>query len=127
MSFKTILILFFIIPASLSYSQYDPDYNDEDEDLSQLAFKDRLYTGGNVWAQFGSITNLEIAPILGYKITKEYSVGVGAKYNYYRVNTANSTPWSTSIYGGSVFTRYLFFDRIVAHAEFEALNGKKVD
>ena len=78
MSFKSLLLLLFIIPVSISYSQYDPDYNSEDEDdLSELDFKDRLYTGGNVWAQLGSITSVEIAPILGYRISKEYSIGVG--------------------------------------------------
>ena len=123
MSLKSLLLLLFIIPVSISYSQYDPDYNSEDEDdLSELDFKDRLYTGGNVWAQLGSITSVEIAPILGYRISKEYSIGVGAKYNYYRVNNRLGSAVSTSIYGGSVFTRYVFLDQFVAHAEFETLN-----
>jgi hypothetical protein len=123
MNFKTLLLSLFIIPVSISYSQYDPDYNSEDEeDLSELDFKDRLYTGGNFWAQFGSVTNVEIAPLLGYRVTNEYSVGVGAKYNFYRVNQQNGGAFSTSIYGGSLFTRYVFLDKFVAHAEFEALN-----
>lgn len=123
MSLKFLLLLLFVIPSSVSYSQYDPDYNSEDEeDISELDFKDRLYTGGNVWAQFGSITNVEIAPILGYRITKEYSVGVGAKYNFYSIRPQSGPAFSTSIYGGSIFTRYVFFKKIVAHAEFEALN-----
>lgn len=123
MSFKTLLVALFLIPASVSFSQYDPDYNsDDEEDLSELSFKDRLYTGGNAWAQLGNYTSVELAPILGYRITKEYSAGVGVKYNYYRFRPQIGTPISTSIYGGSLFTRYLFFDKIVAHAEIEALS-----
>jgi len=49
-------------------------------------------------------------------------VGVGAKYNFYSVNQSNGTRFSTSVYGGSLFTRYVFLDKFVAHAEFEALN-----
>ena len=120
MNFKNILFFLFVLCSSITFSQYDPDYNmDDDEDLSQLAFKDRLYTGGNFWANFGTITNVELSPMLGYRVTKDYSVGVGAKYNFYR---DNRIPFSTSIYGGSAFTRYSFFDKLVAHAEFEMLN-----
>jgi len=43
MSFKNILVALFLFSASVSYSQYDPDYNASDEeDLSQLAFKDMV-------------------------------------------------------------------------------------
>lgn len=115
------LILLSSMLCIQSYSQYDPDYNSNDEeDLSQLSFKDRLYTGGNFWASFGTFTNLEISPLLGYRVTKDYSVGMGLKYNYFKRNLA--PVFSTSIYGGSAFTRYSFFDRLVAHAEFELLS-----
>ena len=123
MSFKICTLTFLLLVASLSsFSQYDPDYGDEEnEDLSGLPFKERLYTGGNFWANFGTFTNVEISPLLGYRITSDYSVGVGLKYNYF--SDRRFTPALTSsIYGGSVFTRYRFFDKLVAHAEFELLN-----
>lgn len=47
MSLKSLLLLLFIIPVSISYSQYDPDYNSEDEDdLSELDFKDSCILEG---------------------------------------------------------------------------------
>lgn len=123
MRLKFLFLVMLILPVCVSYSQYDPDYNsDDEEELSELDFKDRLYTGGNFWGQLGTITNIEIAPIVGYRITEEYSVGVGAKYNYYRINPLNGPAVSTSIYGGSVFTRYILLEQFVAHAEFETLN-----
>lgn len=123
MRLKIIFLVLFFIPASISFSQYDPDYNsDDEEELSDLDFVDRLYTGGNFWGQLGTTTSLEIAPILGYRITEEYSVGVGIKYNYYRINYRTGPALSTSIYGGSIFTRYILLDQFIAHAEIETLN-----
>lgn len=123
MKLKKLLFVPFLLAFSVSYSQYDPDYNsDDEEDLNELSFKDRLYTGGNFWAQFGTTTSLEISPILGYRVTNEYSVGAGIKYNYFRFRPRVGSPLSTSIYGGSVFTRYILLERFVAHAELEALS-----
>ncbi len=105
-----------------SLSQYDPDYGDDDsQDLSALHFKERLYTGGNFWANFGTFTNVEISPMLGYRLTNSYSVGIGAKYNYFSDRRFNPA-FTSSIYGGSVFTRYKFFRNFIAHAELEMLN-----
>lgn len=123
MSIKTLLFGLLFLTVEISYSQYDPDYNSEDsEELSDLDFKDRLYTGGNFWGQIGTYTSLEIAPILGYRLTEEFSAGVGMKYNYYRYNPQFSPAISTSIYGGSVFARYILLEQFIAHAEIETLN-----
>ena len=121
MKFKQLIFVLLLIVSSLSFSQYDPDYSEgQDYDVSLLSFKDRLYTGGNFWASFGQTSTVEISPMLGYRITKNYSAGVGLKYNWFRVNTV--PVFSTSIYGGSLFNRYVFFDKIITHAELEVLN-----
>ena len=121
MKLKQLTFLLFIITSITSFSQYDPDYNTNDDDnVQNLEFKDRLYTGGNFWASFGTFTNVEVSPLLGYRITNNYSVGIGAKYNYY--SDRRPPAFSTSMYGGSIFTRYSFFKSFVAHAEFEMLN-----
>ncbi len=121
MKLKQLLFALFVLVYSTNYAQYDPDYNDGDDDnVQNLAFKDRLYTGGNFWANFGTFTNVEISPLLGYRVTNEYSVGIGAKYNYFK--DRRPPAFSTSMYGGSVFNRYIFLRNFVAHAEFEMLN-----
>lgn len=123
MTFKFFTTSALLLVFSLSsLSQYDPDYGDDDsEDLSGLPFKERLYTGGNFWANFGTFTNVEISPMLGYRLTNSYSVGIGAKYNYFSDRRFNPA-FTSSIYGGSVFTRYKFFRNFIAHAELEMLN-----
>ncbi len=78
---------------------------------------DRIYFGGNVGAYFGSTTLLELSPLVGYKINKDLSAGVGITYIYMNENSNSS-----SIYGGRVFGRYQFFDNIFAYAEYEVLD-----
>lgn len=86
-------------------------------------FKDKLFFGGNLAAQFGSYTLVGIAPLAGYKITERWSVGVQPSYTYYNVNMPPYR-FSDHIYGGSVLTRYFFYRGLFAHTEFETLNGK---
>ena len=69
---------------------------------------------------FGTFTYIDIAPIVGYNVTEDFSVGLGGKYVYIGYNSTPRT--STSIYGGSLFSRYLFLENFLAHAEFQALS-----
>jgi len=90
-----------------------------------LSFKERLFTGGNFGLQFGTITNIEISPILGYRVTENFVFGIGATYICYS-NSIYTPKYSTDIYGGRLFSRYYFFEKIFAHAELETLNYEAV-
>ena len=65
----------------------------------------RFFTGGNLGLQFGSTTAIDVAPILGYRVTEAFSVGIGATYIYLHINN-NYYNYTNDIYGGSVFARY---------------------
>ncbi|MBC7696494.1 MAG: hypothetical protein H7141_13735 [Burkholderiales bacterium] len=84
-------------------------------------FKERLYVGGNVGAWFGSSTFINISPLVGCKITKEFSLGVTGTYNYYSQTYGNQKFVST-VYGGGAFGRYLFFENFFAQAGLERLS-----
>ena len=88
-------------------------------------FQDRLFTGGGLGLQFGTVTFIEISPILGYMLTDNIAVGVGVTYNYYEDKRFDPV-FSTNIFGGSAFARYYFLDsfleKIFLHAEYEILN-----
>ena len=84
-------------------------------------FTNRLFTGGSIGLQFGTQTMIEASPILGYKINKNFAAGIGVTYQYYRLNYYGNI-LKTSIYGGSVFTRYYFLENFFLHGEYEALN-----
>ncbi len=92
--------------------------------LSAQEKKNRFYYGGNLGAQFGTFTYFDISPLVGYKLTDRVSVGVGATYIYY---SEKRIDFSTSIYGGRVFNRFLITDNIFTHIEYEVLSREIID
>ncbi len=99
----------------------------------KLSLKDRIFFGGNIGLQIGTITQIEIAPLVGYRITPRLSAGLGIKYEYYKENTYFAN-FETHIYGGRLFSNYLFIKDlnnviplgfnggIFVQGEYEALN-----
>lgn len=86
-------------------------------------FTDRLFTGGDIGMQFGSQTYVQIAPLLGYRATPDFSLGITAKYIYYNINDNYSNyHYETNTYGGGLFMRYNVMEAVFLHAEYEALS-----
>jgi hypothetical protein len=97
----------------------------------------RLFFGGNGFLQFGTYTDIEVSPLVGYWVTPRFAPGIGAKYEFLSQNTTGTT-LSTNVYGGSVFASYLIikdlnkmFEKlrsnigIMAHMEYELLSLDK--
>ncbi len=86
-------------------------------------FVDHLYFGGSLGLQFGSQTYIELAPIVGYKITDRLSAGLGLKYIYYKFKDSYaSNSYTSNIYGGGPFARFILLEGLFLHAEYEILN-----
>ena len=66
---------------------------------------------------FGDYTRISITPLLGYKVTPRLHIGGKVSYEYITDNRY-AEEFTSSNYGGSVFTRLLLSKRIYAHAEF---------
>jgi hypothetical protein len=90
----------------------------------------RMVFGGGLGLTFGTITNIYVAPSVGYRITDNFAAGITVGYNYYRdkeafytynINTNQSMyrPLSQSVYSGSVWGRYMIIPNIIVQAEFE--------
>ncbi len=86
---------------------------------------DKFYFGGGFGLSIGTgYTSISASPLVGYKITDEFSAGVQTTYQY----VSNSDlDLSFSNYGGGPFTRYVFDDRYIAHAEYEILSFEYTD
>jgi hypothetical protein len=86
-------------------------------------FKSKLFFGGGLGLQFGSVTLIEISPLIGYKATPKFSVGISPTYKYYKYKDyySNNSSSSTNVFGGSVFARYDLFQNVFAHVEYETL------
>jgi len=86
---------------------------------TETRLSDKLFLGGSFGLQFGTETQIALYPQVGYKITPKLIVGLGATYKYYN-NSAYE--YSTSIYGGSAFSRFIVLPEFFLHAELEYMS-----
>jgi hypothetical protein len=120
-SLKKSLIFILLCCATVSiFGQSASNDNKKD-------FWDRIYIGGDVSLNFGTITIIGATPIVGYNITDRWSAGIGATYLYFAQNIQGYGRYSTSIYGGNVFSRFLITDQIFAQSEYHVLNLEAYD
>ncbi len=123
--FRSLLAVSLLFPMTTSAQDYRDSTATEKEKVPDTPrpWKDRIWFGGGLGLSFGSVTNIAIEPMVGYKITKngKLSVGVGISYQYFRDN--RYTPaFETSVYGGRLFTRYRIIEQLFAHAEYNQLS-----
>ncbi|TNF44384.1 MAG: hypothetical protein EP311_01250, partial [Cytophagales bacterium] len=64
------------------------------------SLKDRMFFGGNLGLQFGTVTFIDISPLAGVMITPRLSAGAGITYQYYDDNRFQGANGSS--YGGRV-------------------------
>ena len=72
---------------------------------------DDFYAGGNFGLQFGTITLIDVSPLIGYKITDRYSMGIGGTYTYYRDKRFNPA-YTSNVYGGRLFAKFIIWENI---------------
>ena len=82
---------------------------------------DRLWFGGGIGFGFGTVSYVEVAPIVGFSVTKKLSVGGGITYRY-RDDDRYADSVSTNDYGASVFVRYKILPTLFAQVEYEYLS-----
>jgi len=90
-------------------------------------FKHRLWYGaggslGFTGNNFQSTLNIGFAPMVGYKITENFSVGPRVSLNYYRVrsNVGSSIQKDNyAFYTLGAFSRYKVLNTFFAHVEYE--------
>lgn len=126
-----VILLLSLITLNLAAQEDEDDYAPAPEAQQKKKDKppawklNRWYTGGNVGVAFGNnYTYLQLAPLIGYKLTEKYSVGAGINLSYY-YNSVYAQ--SLMIYGGRVFNRYIVTDNLFLHGEFLELNFPTYD
>ncbi|MFY0653661.1 MAG: hypothetical protein JXQ96_16575 [Cyclobacteriaceae bacterium] len=110
---KKLLIIAVVtfLSVSVSHAQTQNEIGDRSD------WQDRIFTGGNVGFQFGTITNINLSPTLGYRITNAFSAGVGVSYVYQKFASISRTH-----YGGNVFARYNITQQFFAMTQYESLS-----
>ncbi len=94
------------------------------------------FFGGSFGFSAGSVTAVDLAPIVGYRLTPRFSVGGGINYQYYKDNRENYgiSTFETQIYGVNTFVSYALINNldetigimglggITLHAEYDGLS-----
>jgi hypothetical protein len=92
------------------------------EEEEERTFKDRMFWGGSFGLQFGTYTNISLLPVVGYKATETFWVGIGGVYHFQRYQKMNFNN-----YGGRVFAQQQVLDNFLIHAEYEHLSVEYPD
>lgn len=86
---STVILLLIFISASLS-AQIGGD--------GAPAARERLFFGGNFGLQFGSVTDIELSPVVGFWVLPRIAVAAGPDYRFYSFYKNR-----THIYGGKSY------------------------
>lgn len=80
----------------------------------------KWYYGGEVGFAFSSnYFSIGVDPLVGYKVTPQFSLGAKIGYTYISDDRYEPLPaLNSSNYGGSIFSRYRIIPQLYAHAEF---------
>lgn len=94
---------------------------EKDEEIPSTLL-DRLYFGGWFNIQFGNVTVIGLSPVVGYRLTPQYMLGVGLTYEYYKDRRFTN---GVDVLGYQLFSRYYFTPGIFVHGEYNAISYKK--
>jgi hypothetical protein len=99
--------------------------------IDKPLLKDRLIYGGSFSFQFGTITNIEVSPILGIWLLPRLAIAGGPSYQFYKDPFAR-----TDIFGGRTYLQYIVIQdvnnlipvginlAVFLHGEYEGLSLK---
>ena len=109
------LLLFVCISLSV-FGQGSKTANDEKVDEGFKFKKENVVLDGNIGVQIGTVTVIDISPVLAYRFTPKFIAGPGAVFRYYQVGSSSAT-----FYGWKFMSRYYPLQQLFVHAEFEQL------
>lgn len=84
-----------------------------------------IYWGGSINVRFGRTSGIGLYPLVGYKITPQWSVGARVGYELWWRSRFSET-FTTHAFSGSLFSRYRIIPQIYAHAEGGAGNYDRI-
>ena len=104
--------------AVQSSNSKEPQYSTPPQ--SKKSFKERLYFGGYIGLQFGTYTSIDISPLIGYRVTPDFNVGIGVLYNYTSFDYGGTIgQHGYSSWGGRLTANYTLFNFIALGIEYQ--------
>ena len=80
--------------------------------------KERLFFGGNFGLQFGTITDIQISPVIGFWILPRVAVAAGPTYRYYK-----DVDVATTLYGGKGYLQLVVIQDLSSFLPMGAHTG----
>jgi len=120
----TIFVLLFGVSSIGNFSSAQTQTEDEEQEETEGNYYqepniwDRLAPGGNFSLQFGSITFVDVSPMIGYRFTNNFVAGPGFTYRYLKYRGFEAT----STYGPRAFARYIIRRQFFLQADYESLS-----
>lgn len=118
---KTTLTIIFLLFMQISIQAQDfiPDTS-ASQPAKKHGFKaSRLFFGGDIGFIFGDYTNIELSPLIGYRLTDRLSIATQFKYSYTKSKYYDI---SFSDYGLALSSSYNITKQIFAHVEYEYIS-----
>jgi hypothetical protein len=91
---KILILIFLLVQFSTSDAQ---NVRDQAPPLSE-----RIFFGGSFGLQFGTLTNIQVAPVVGLWVLPRLAVAAGPDFTYYKFYDDK-----TSMYGGKAYTQFV--------------------
>jgi hypothetical protein len=91
-----LFISFSIISAQKDKEEQLPYDQTNKEEAPPI--KERLFFGGSFGLQFGTITDIQISPVIGFWLLPRVAVAAGPTYRYYK-----DVDVATTLYGGKAY------------------------
>jgi hypothetical protein len=97
-----VLIILFVFSTfsmiSAQNAKEDQFPFDQKDNNGTPSFKERLFYGGNLGLQFGTITDIQVSPVIGYWLLPRVAVAIGPTYRYYKDPSAETAIWGAKAY-----------------------------
>lgn len=111
--FSLAICVFGLLCQSGAAVAAEPDFDDLDR-------RERIFVGGFVGLQFGTLTDVSVSLHAGYRVTRRLSAGLGGAYQF-TSDTWFGNSYSSHMYGGSVFARFNVYSHFFLHGEYKRL------
>ncbi len=118
---KAFLTLVIAATVAFVYGQNNTTAQKSAGSPNEVYTPSKFYYGGGLNLTFGSVTEVGISPLIGYKVTPQFSVGSQLTFEYFKYDRG-SYDYNATNYGASLFTRYRFVPQVYAHMEFSMMN-----
>lgn len=102
-------------PDSTAYTS-PQEQKPNEKPKSSSAFAERFYYGGSIGFSFGNYFRIGVSPMVGFRYSRNWSLGVRVGYEYIRDERYSETITSSN-YGFSVFDRWRPIPQLYLHIE----------